>query len=406
MTLATVILAALLTVAAAYDVAVVLVALGFRRRVRDARLTTIDDVGVSILIPLEGSEPGLADNLAAYCQLDYPGAVQIAVGSLEVQDPALATAHLVAARYPEVELDIVAGAQALGPNRKASLLAALSERARYPIIAAVDSDVRVPRDYLRRIVPALDRRGVGLVSCVYRAPARTTLAQAYEALCVNTDFCPSVMLASALGRRDLALGASIVLRSSTLRRVGGFAALVDYLADDHRLAEIVNAVGQDVILAPCVVESDSNARTLSAALRHQLRWARTVRACAPWGYFANIVTHGVTFAVGALALAPLLPRGIAELAILVLLLRFAAAIAGTWALGARVDWTLALVPFRDLAATAIWVASFAGNRIEWRGRYYRLGPEGHLREASDRSRWGERTAVAAASAGARPDKAA
>jgi hypothetical protein len=100
MTLATVILTAVLTVAAAYDVAVVLVALGFRRRVRDARLTTIDDVGVSILIPLEGSEPGLADNLVAYCQLDYPGAVQIVVGSLEAQDPALATARLVATSSP------------------------------------------------------------------------------------------------------------------------------------------------------------------------------------------------------------------------------------------------------------------------------------------------------------------
>jgi ceramide glucosyltransferase len=396
----TTLLAAVLIVAAVYAAAVVLVALRFRRccvtHDRDAKVG--GELGVSILVPLEGAEPGLLENLAAYCQLDHRGAVQIVVGSLDPQDPALATARAAAARHPAAEIAIVAGAKSLGPNRKASLLVALAATARHPIIAAVDSDVRVPRDYLSRMLPALLRPGVGLVSCVYRAPSRRTLAQAYEALCVNTDFCPSVVLASALGRRDLALGASIVLRKSTLQRVGGFAALVDYLADDHHLAEVVNAIGQSVTLAPCVVDSDPNPATVVAALRHQLRWARTVRACAPWGYCASILTHGVTFAVVALALGPRLPHWMGTLAALVLMLRIAAAIAGTWALGARIDATLVLLPLRDLVATAIWCTSFAGNRVEWRGRHFRLGPEGHLRPDDARAGRSDVATTAGASA--------
>lgn len=402
------VIAVLLVISALYDVAIIVVALRFRRRCEQNAddACGADDLGVSILIPVDGVEPTLFENLVAYCRLAHRGPVQVVVGSLDPRDAALATARAVAAQYPGADFAIVAGAKILGPNRKASLLVALAAHARHPIVAAVDSDVCVPRDYLARTLPTLLRPNVGLVSCVYRAPANHTLAQAYEALCVNTDFCPSVLLASALGRRDLALGASIILRRTTLQRIGGFAALVDHLADDHRLAEIIDAVGESVALAPCVVESDPNPATIGAALRHQLRWARTVRACAPWGYRANIVTHGVTFALAALAAAPVLPAWIAALSLAVVALRLAAAVASTWSLGARLDATLALLPLRDLVATAIWCASFAGNEIEWRGRYYRVGPEGHLRPAAASDRRVAVTMTAAPARNDRPERAA
>ena len=386
MTLGTGVLGAMLAVSGLYSTATLVVARRFRRLVcRDTLPDIAHSLGVSILIPLEGTEPTLFENLSAYCQLDYRGPVQLVVGSLHADDPALSTARRVAERHPEADLGIVEGATILGPNRKASLLAALSDRARHPIIAAIDSDVRVTRDYLLRMLPVLLRPGVGLVSCLYRAPPPHTLAQAYEALCINTDFCPSVMMASVLGRPDIALGASIVLRKSTLDQVGGFAALVEYLADDHRLGELVHARGQRVALAPYVVESDPNPASLAAALRHQMRWARTLRACAPWGYLGNIVTHAASFALCALALASFLPGAIVRLALAVLTLRLVAAVTGARALGARIGWTLSLVPLRDLAGTAIWCASFAGNRIEWRGRAYRIGTEGRLLDATQRA---------------------
>jgi ceramide glucosyltransferase len=380
-------LGALLVASGIYNVAVLVVSVRFARTVRDRTPATVGDpFDVSVLVPLDGAEPRLFDHLAAYCRLEHGGSVQIVIGSLDPDDPALETARLVARRYPAADLEIVAGAEALGPNRKASLLAALSARARHAIIAVIDSDVLVPPDYLARVLPPLFRPGVGLVSCVYRAPGTRSLPQAYEALCINTDFCPSVLLASVLGRPDIALGASIVLRRETLDRVGGFPAVVEYLADDHRLGELVNSLGNRAALAPCVVESAPNPETFGAALRHQVRWARTVRACAPWGYFANIVTHGTTFSACALATAPRHPA-MAVLALATTALRFAAAIAGTWSLGAGFSWTIALLPLRDFAATAIWCVSSTGNSIEWRGRYYRLGREGHLRDASDDAGW-------------------
>jgi len=37
-----------------------------------------------------------------------------------------------------------------------------------------------------------------------------------------------------------------------------------------------------------------------------------------------------------------------------------------------------LVPIKDVLQGAIWLCAFIGNRIEWRGQVYRLGPKGTL----------------------------
>jgi len=372
------VLAVLLATSAAYNVAVSLVAARFRRRARTAVHPLERAPGVSVLVPLAGFEPTLAENLAAYCRLRYPGPVQIVAGSLDAGDPALAIARAVQREHPHVDFRVVTAVASGGPNRKAVLLEALTHEARHHIVAAIDSDVRVGDDYLIRLVAALQRPSVGLVTCYYRAPRPRSLAQTFEALCINTDFVPSVMVATALGRGDVAFGASLLLRRDTLDAIGGFAALADYLADDHRLAELVIEHGERVVVAPYVVETDPNPSGVAAAVRHQLRWARTTRACAPVGYAANIVTHGTTFAllamlsVGHVALLRL--GAVAA----VLVSRLVAAALGVRALGARLGWMLWLVPLRDLVGTALWVASFASDRVEWRGRSYRIGADGRL----------------------------
>lgn len=45
-------------------------------------------------------------------------------------------------------------------------------------------------------------------------------------------------------------------------------------------------------------------------------------------------------------------------------------------LHARLNW--ALMPLEDLAAFGFWIAGFFGSTIEWRGRRYRLFPDGRF----------------------------
>ena len=106
---------------------------------------------------------------------------------------------------------------------------------------------------------------------------------------------------------------------------------------------------------------------------HQLRWARSLRDARRWGYVGVILTFGVPWAL--LVLASI--RGTYwawGLAILAVIMRMTVAlVVGRAVLKDRyvLPW-LALVPIRDLVAVAVWIVSFAGHTVEWRGTSFTL----------------------------------
>src|SRR5262245_51598335 len=54
---------------------------------------------VTILKPLHGAELGLFQNLASFCNQNYPGAVQIVLGVQDPRDEAIAVFEQLRAKY-------------------------------------------------------------------------------------------------------------------------------------------------------------------------------------------------------------------------------------------------------------------------------------------------------------------
>jgi ceramide glucosyltransferase len=186
---------------------------------------------------------------------------------------------------------------------------------------------------------------------------------------INQYFLPGAVLARALGRQDC-LGATMALRRDTLARIGGFAALVDHLADDNVLGRLVQGLGLRVALADTVPATTVPETTFAALWRHELRWARTIRALVPAQFAASVLQYPLAWAALAVLLAWGTKRGA-----LWSLAWFAAAWA-VRALAARgVDRALGLanrtplwlLPPRELMSVAVMVASYAGRRVDWRG---------------------------------------
>ncbi|HET9097913.1 MAG TPA: hypothetical protein VFN37_14720, partial [Candidatus Baltobacteraceae bacterium] len=103
-------------------------------RVRAFRLNAIrgtpsSSVPVTILKPLHGDEPNLFENLCSFCDQDY-GAFQVIFGAADPADPALDVARSVAARFPEREIEIVAGNAAAAGNPKIGNLLGMIVHAR------------------------------------------------------------------------------------------------------------------------------------------------------------------------------------------------------------------------------------------------------------------------------------
>ena len=86
----------------------------------------------------------------------------------------------------------------LGLNGKVSNLAQMLPQARYEYIIINDSDILVPRDYLRRVLAPLAQPEVGMVTTLYRGLAGKTLGSRLEALGLSTDFSGGVLVARAM----------------------------------------------------------------------------------------------------------------------------------------------------------------------------------------------------------------
>jgi ceramide glucosyltransferase len=349
---------------------------------------------VTILKPVRGVDAEAYENFASFCRQDYPPErVQILFGALDPDDPALALVPRLQAAFPGQAIEIVrAGQEALlGPNLKVCNLAAMLPFARHDLLVLCDSDMRVEPDYLRRIVapfaPSSSQGGppVGLVTCPYRGDRAQSFAAVLEALGIGADFIPSALVSRATEGVGFAFGSTIALPRAVLAELGGFPALADELADDFRLGSGAKRAGYEVVLSDYVVNDVLGAERFGAMWARRLRWARTVRACRPVGYAGSLTTHGTALALLFLASSGSHPFGWMTVA-LVLALRLTTAlwIACRCTQDTNVLRWWPFLPVSDLIGFALYVISYCGNHIQWRGERFRLLPGGKLLRAARR----------------------
>jgi ceramide glucosyltransferase len=328
---------------------------------------------VSILKPLKGVDPEMYESLRSQCLQDYPRH-EIIFGVSHADDPALAIVKKLMVEFRSAMISWVVCPEVLGTNVKVSNLAQMLHAASYDYLIVNDSDIRVKRDYLRRVIAPLVDPQIGMVTCLYRGVAGPTLGSELEALGISGDFCAGVLAAQQLeGGIRFGLGSTLAFRRSELEKIGGFGSILDYLADDYELGKRIADLGLTVQLSDVVVETFLPPYRFGDFLAHQLRWARGVRDARAGGYFGLIFTFGIFWAFVALAAS----RGAAwswgALA-LALVLRFAVAftVGGSIVRDRQVGKYFWLIPLRDLIAVAIWIASFGGHTVTWRGEKFEL----------------------------------
>jgi len=329
---------------------------------------------VSILKPVHGRDPEFYEAIRSHALLDYPE-FEILFGLNDADDPARDDIARLAKEFPERVIRTVPCGGDL-PNGKVAILAELERHARYALLVVNDSDITVERAYLRMVVAPLEEPGTGLVTCLYRARGASWPAR-WEALGIATDFTPSVLVARAAGVAEFALGSTMAFRSAELKRIGGFEAIGDYLADDYQLGRRIRELGYKIVLASTVVETRLSDESWRQSWRHQLRWSRTIRVSRTAGYVGYVITNASVWAVLAV-LSGWWPVALVCLAIRIV----AGVVASTLVLGDRESANLwFLMPFRDLWGFGVWAAGLAGSTVEWRGKKLRLEREGRIRRS-------------------------
>jgi ceramide glucosyltransferase len=339
---------------------------------------------VSVLKALHGDEPDLERNLTSFFEQDYPE-YEILFCARHSSDAGLEAARRVAARFPNVKARFLTCGEPPWPNARTYSLEIMQREACYPILVASDSDVRVGPGYLASVVQPMSDEHVGMVTCIYRGVARRGFWARLEAMGMSVEMTSGVLVAEMFEGMQFALGPSMVIRKNSIEKIGGFAAVAQYYADDFVLGNWIARSGEKVVLSHYIVEHHVLYATFKESIAHQQGWATSTRFSRPMGHLGTVLTYAIPFgllALAVLAVAGHLALGLALFAFTVLdrvlLCVLVAGFVVRDKVAVRSAW---LYPLRDFMGFCFWVRSYFGTRhLRYRNDPYELLAGGILRK--------------------------
>ncbi len=330
---------------------------------------------ISILKPLSGLDEGLEDNLRSFFLQDYPD-FEILFAVRDAGDPAAGLVAKLQAEFPSVPSRLIVTGQPPYPNAKVYSLHRMVSESQRDLIVMSDSDVRVTPGMLKQIAGEFRDPNLGLATCPYRAVPGRSIWSRLEAVGLNTEFLAGILTARLIEGVKFGVGPTMALRRKALTRIGGMERVKDYLAEDFMLGKLIAEAGHGTILSSYVIEHRIGSQNWRANFDHRLRWVRSTRRSRPTGYAGQVFTYPLPLALLLVAAdpswLPALPA--------VLVVRFLAARAVAYQT-LKDDVTSKawyLVPIQDILSFGFWIAGFFGNYVTWRGRAYRLLPDGRF----------------------------
>ncbi len=331
----------------------------------------IDPPHLSLLKPLRGADPGLEQHLESFFRQDYRS-FEIIFAMRHEGDPAAAVARRLAERYPKVPVRIIFTGTPPYANAKVYSMKKMAETATAEILIMTDSDTSVSRDYLQSMACAFASPRVGAVTNLYRGVGGADLWSKLEALGMSTEFMAGVVVANHLEGMKFTLGPSMAIRRECLRKIGGFEAMADYLADDFVLGHWADHAGYLVILSSHVINHHATAPGFLNSFKHRLRWNRSSRFSRPSGYIGQGFTYGLPWALVLFVASPAWWSALLLLAVLAVRIWLAFELATRLLDDRQALRGFWLIPLQDLLSWATWIGGFMGREIIWRNERYRL----------------------------------
>ena len=336
---------------------------------------------VSVLKPVHGNEPRLKENIESFFRQDYPE-FEILFAADEANDPALPVIREICARYPNIPTQIMVTGKPHWPNAQNYCFHHLTAVAAHEILVTSDSDVEVGPDYLREVTaPLLDPK-VGAVTCLFRGKSAGGFCAEFDAIGMSVEFTAGVLIDNLMEDTKFGLGPTIVVRKDSIGKIGGFAAVREYLSNDFVVGNFIYKAGYRVALSGYVVDHVCSSKTFRSMWERQLRWAMGTRYSRPAGHFGSGLTFAIPFGILGLAAGWMLGHpwlGIGLFAASLLNRMIECWLIGGWAARDSMArrWLL-LYPLRDLYGFVVWCASYIKQGCLWRDTNYRLLKGGKL----------------------------
>jgi len=348
---------------------IVVVMLRFRRGRQTSSQPNLPPV--SLVRPLCGIDNYAADTLRSTFDLDYPH-YEILFCVASASDPVVPLAEALIAAHPGANARLLVGDERISSNPKLNNLVKGWSAAAHRWIVIADSNVLMPRNYIRQLFASW-RPNTGLVASPPIGCRPLGFWAEIECAFLNTYQARWQYVADAAGF-GFAQGKTMLWRRADLASAGGIAALAKEVAEDAAATKIVRSAGRKVSLVDKPLPQPLGRRGAAEVLNRQLRWARLRRDSFLIYFLPEILSGGVL---------PIIAVGIVGQAVGVPAAPSVAAMAALWyggemVLAASASWHCPLLfPLyglvRDLLLPVIFIKALRGNAFVWRGNAMQVG---------------------------------
>ena len=345
----------------------------------------------AVICPCKGNEPGLHENLAALANFDYPN-YEVYFALASSLDPALKVIEQVKA-VSERPVHIVIAGPAEGCSEKVFNLrrAVESLPPNMEVFAFTDSDVRLPRGWLKKIVaPLQDVRTGATTAYRWIIPSGTWGAGGFASAFASAW---NASVATLLGRagENFCWGGGTAIRRQTFENAQVLEAWRGAASDDFAMTRALEAARQPIVFcAECLAPTlhPWTGRSLLEFTNRQILITR-VYSGKRWGMAAvSHWAHSLTLIYAAVVILATMISGDTwvELALIALVIPMLAAMKGAlrtvavnellpqWR-GPLKQWNWVWMVFAPIVPFLFawnFIASLLTNRICWRGIHYEL----------------------------------
>lgn len=317
---------------------------------------------ISILKPLKGIDDDLEGNIKSFFELDYP-AYEIIFGFHSNEDPAVKIVEKLVNEHPQVNAKIITDPKEIGLNPKINNLNNIYPYCRGEIIFISDSNTRVSKDFLKKIVLYFKDKNIGLVTAAIKGTNAKNIFALFENLHLNSFTFGIVQSASAIANIQITIGKAILIRKHILDKLNGFESFKDYLAEDHLMGLEVKRLGYKVKVSTLTIENINQRWSLQKILNRHRRWTLMRLNIDPIFYILESLTNTTFVSFIFMIINPSFYLiGILGLLFKIIIDFFTARLV----CNSLRFYHFLFVPLKDLLMALIWFSPFIYNNINWR----------------------------------------
>jgi ceramide glucosyltransferase len=346
----------------------------------------------AVICPCKGNEPGLEENLTALTRFDY-GNYQIFFTLASNSDPAMKIIERVKAGSQRPVHIVIAGpAQDCG-EKVHNLSCAMGELPEeFEIAVFVDSDVRLPRGWLTKIVAPLQDARIGATTG-YRwfIPSRSFGAGGFASAMASAWNASIATLLGDRSRENFCWGGGTAIRRQTFKDAHVLEAWKGAVSDDFALTTALMHAGKPIVFCPECLAATPHPWTGQSLIEFTNRQILISRVYAPRRWMMGAIAHlsyslTLVYAVCVIVAVTAAGDPSIQLAMMAFVIVLLAAIKGalrTIAVGEMLpDWKsqinqsswvwFMLAPVVPFLFSLNFISSLLTKRIRWRNIRYEL----------------------------------